>query len=390
MADIRARVLIVDDDDRSRAVASSLLRGSSNKIEFAATGGEAIELARTWKPDLILLDVMMPELDGYEVCRRLRADPDIADVRVFMLTALDDSSARLEAFAAGADDFITKPLNRVETLARIQAIARLNRYRDLVRNQRQIDDGTAPGRPEEALLEVERTLADALESVTLWFQPIVARDDGASGILAYEALVRTSNAILTHPAALFAAARKLGRLDSVSAAVRRCLATTAEAHPDITFFLNLNVEELDDESLYALDDVLAPYAGRIVIEITEREALTSITGFRQRVNALRRRGFRIAVDDLGAGFSSLESLVLVEPDFLKMDQSIVRRIDCDPKRRAVVQSVFSLAGELGIAMIVEGVETRSECEALELLGCRLMQGYLFGKPAPEPMGVTPG
>jgi len=384
MGDVPARILIVDDDARSRAVACSLLRGASNSFEFASSGAEATEIARRWTPDLVLLDVMMPEEDGFEVCRRLRADPETSDLRVFMLTALDDSASRLVAFEAGADDFITKPLPRVEMLARIQGIARLNRFRELVRSRREMGSFLPPpGDRPAAPLEVERTLAEALESLTLWYQPIVTPTSGGTRVLAHEALVRTSSATLAQPAELFSAARALGKLEALSLAVRRCLAAQAQARPDATFFFNVNAVELGDETLSSAGDILAPWASRIVVEITEREPVASVRDFHHRVRALRRRGFRIAVDDLGAGYSSLESLVVVEPDFVKLDRSIVSGIDHDPRRRAIVQSIVRLARELGIETIAEGVEAEDEARVLLELGCQHLQGYLFGRPGPE-------
>ncbi len=101
------------------------------ELELAQDGPQALELAHTLQPDLILLDVMMPGMDGYEVCRRLRADPLLAEVPIIMVTALDDRSSKLQGLAAGADDFLSKPFDRAELRARVQTITRLNRYRSL-------------------------------------------------------------------------------------------------------------------------------------------------------------------------------------------------------------------------------------------------------------------
>lgn len=384
MGDVPARILIVDDDARSRAVACSLLRGASNAFEFASSGAEALEIARRWQPDLLLLDVMMPDEDGFEVCRRIRADPETSELRVFILTALDDSASRLAAFEAGADDFVTKPLPRAETLARVQAIAKLNRYRALVRRRREMGAVLPPREgPAPSPLPIEQSLDEALGKLRLWFQPIVTRGPGGTRVLAHEALVRTSGATLAQPAELFAAARALGQLEALSLAVRRRLAAAAEAHPGETFFFNVNVEELADDSLLSAGDVLSPWASRIVVEVTEREPVAAVRDYPHRIRALRRRGFRIAVDDLGAGYSSLESLVVVEPEFVKLDRSIVSGLDRDPRRRAIVQSIVRLSGELGIETIAEGVESAAEADVLSALGCRHLQGFLFGRPSPD-------
>jgi two-component system cell cycle response regulator len=125
-------ILIVDDEPLGRETLSALLQPQGYRLEFAATGPEALEQALVHLPDLVLLDVMMPGMDGFEVCRRLRASPQLREVPVILLTALDDRISRLQGIEAGADDFITKPFDRVELRARVRTITRLNRYQRLL------------------------------------------------------------------------------------------------------------------------------------------------------------------------------------------------------------------------------------------------------------------
>jgi two-component system cell cycle response regulator len=124
-------VLIVDDEPVGRDTLEALLVGQGHNLVFAANGAEALTQAAELLPDVILLDVMMPGMDGFEVCRRLRANPRLADVPVVMVTALDDRDSRLEGIEAGADDFVSKPFDRAELRARIKTVTRLNRYRRL-------------------------------------------------------------------------------------------------------------------------------------------------------------------------------------------------------------------------------------------------------------------
>ena len=125
-------VLIVDDLKIGRDTLESLLLSENYVLEFAAHGMEALEKAARYLPDLILLDVMMPGIDGYEVCRRLRADAAISQIPIILVTALDDRESRLQGLEAGADDFISKPFDRTELRARVRNITRLNRYRLLL------------------------------------------------------------------------------------------------------------------------------------------------------------------------------------------------------------------------------------------------------------------
>ena len=101
-------------------------------LEFACNGAEALAMAAEAAPDLILLDVMMPGIDGFEVCRRIRADTRLAEIPIILVTALDDPASRLLGIEAGADDFVSKPIDRAELRARVRTVTRLNRYRKMV------------------------------------------------------------------------------------------------------------------------------------------------------------------------------------------------------------------------------------------------------------------
>lgn len=125
-------ILIVDDEEVIREIFQGLLLAQGYNLAFASDGLEALAKATELSPDLILLDVMMPEMDGFEVCRRIRASATLAEVPIIMITALDDQESRLNGIRAGADDFVTKPFNMIELQARVQTIIRLNRYRRLL------------------------------------------------------------------------------------------------------------------------------------------------------------------------------------------------------------------------------------------------------------------
>jgi DNA-binding response OmpR family regulator len=128
-------VLIVDDQLTMRESLNSLLSNQGYDLAFASNGKEALTQAAKLIPDIILLDVMMPDIDGFEVCQRMRADPTLAKVPIIMVTALDDRQSRLQGIKAGADDFISKPYNTLELRARVRTITNLNRYRRLLTEQ---------------------------------------------------------------------------------------------------------------------------------------------------------------------------------------------------------------------------------------------------------------
>lgn len=133
-------ILIVDDDESNRETLVSILEPEGYRLVLAENGHQAVEQARTLQPDVIILDVMMPGMDGFEVCRFIRSDEQLAEVHILLLTALDDQQSLLEGLASGADDFITKPFNRHELRARLRTITRLDRYRKLLEERRQLQE----------------------------------------------------------------------------------------------------------------------------------------------------------------------------------------------------------------------------------------------------------
>ena len=126
-----SKILIVDDDPLAFIALESIFEGQPYQLIHAQNGPSALEKATEIMPDLILLDVMMPDMDGFEICRRIRSTPKLAEVPIIILTALDDRSSRLIGIEAGADDFISKPADRQELRLRVHTILRLNRYRTL-------------------------------------------------------------------------------------------------------------------------------------------------------------------------------------------------------------------------------------------------------------------
>jgi len=125
-------ILIVDDHEPNRETLRELLADQKYHFCEAVDGPSALRIAQETPPDLVLLDVMMSGMDGYEVCRRLRADDQLAEVPIVLVTALDDRASRLRGIKAGADDFVSKPFNGTELRSRVRTITRLNRYRRLM------------------------------------------------------------------------------------------------------------------------------------------------------------------------------------------------------------------------------------------------------------------
>lgn len=128
-------ILIVDDQEVGRTLLESILYKEDFNLLFAVDGEEAFLKAKTHKPDLVLLDVMMPKSDGYQTCQRIRSDDGIKDIPIIFVTALDDRDSRIRGFEAGANDYISKPIDRSELLARSRNLIKLHEYKHLLENR---------------------------------------------------------------------------------------------------------------------------------------------------------------------------------------------------------------------------------------------------------------
>ena len=163
-------VFVVDDEPRNRRLLTETLRPAGYELREAADGRSALEDARAVRPDLVLLDVMMPDMDGFETCRQFRADPDLREVPIILVTALDDRDSRLTGIDAGADDFLTKPIDLTELRARVRTICRLNRARALHEERARLYQLTALSPNAVAVLDPSGVVAYA----NTLAQPLVA------------------------------------------------------------------------------------------------------------------------------------------------------------------------------------------------------------------------
>lgn len=169
MMENQPQILIVDDEPVARMVIKQLLLAEPYTLHFAEGGIEGMARAIELQPDLILLDVMMPNLDGFAVCRQIRANDFLRDIPILLITSLDDRDSRLAGLKAGADDFISKPFDSLELLARLQSTTRLNRYRRIVEQRRELEKLHS-----ELLIAYDKTIEG-------WSQALDLRDKETEG-----------------------------------------------------------------------------------------------------------------------------------------------------------------------------------------------------------------
>ncbi len=142
-----SKILIADDNQPNVELLEAYLAEFDCELAMAADGHETLEKVAEFKPDLILLDIMMPKLSGFEVCRTLKADPATSHIMILMVTALGESGDIERAVACGCDDFLSKPINKLELLKRVEILLKLRHYSDEVERLRRYIDEMEAERP---------------------------------------------------------------------------------------------------------------------------------------------------------------------------------------------------------------------------------------------------
>jgi EAL domain-containing protein (putative c-di-GMP-specific phosphodiesterase class I) len=371
------RVLLVDDDAGVRRDYARALRKCGWRVDTAADGREAIDLLGGAPYDVIVSDISMPGVSGMEFLRAVR-QRDL-DVPMVLMTGDPGLDTAVEAVEYGAFRYLIKPIAMSELAETVRRAMRLHRLARLKRLA--LDAIGAEGKALGDRVALETRFETALARIAMEFQPIVHWPERR--VFGYEALVRSAEPTLAAPADLLDAAERLGRVHDLGRAVRREVAQAAERAPGgVILFVNLHGLDLDDEELYSGGAPLSACAARVILEITERWPLDGVKGLKRRIGRLRGLGFRIALDDLGAGYAGLTTFTQLEPDFVKLDRALVSGVHDSSRKRSVVRSMLRLCGdELGIHVVGEGVETIEERDALGHDGCELLQGYLFARPA---------
>ncbi len=215
------------------------------------------------------------------------------------------------------------------------------------------------------------------------YHPIVETD--TLKIFGYEALARGVMRSLRSPEVMFDVAAEADLLWELS---RLCRARAIEGidsrlQAGELLFLNVDPHDFSDP-LFNEREVANP--ARVVIEITERTAIKDYPKFRERLRAFREAGFRFAVDDAGSGYAGLGSIANLEPDFIKLDMSLINAIDTNFIKQKLVESMVRFADEHGAKVIAEGVERAEEFRTVKELGVHLVQGFFLHRPSGVPLG----
>ncbi|HUV57731.1 MAG TPA: EAL domain-containing protein [Acidimicrobiales bacterium] len=384
-------VLIVDDEPMNvRLLEMALEPIEGLRIVSTTKSTEALAMYLEHLPDIVLLDLHMPVLGGIDLMKAIHLEMPMDDfVPVVVLTADISRESREAALHAGAHDFLTKPLDLTEVSLRIRNLLRtrslhVNLQRDHAELAERLRRHESARREEEQRLaeETER-IATMIErrDITVVFQPIVNLESRST--IGYEALSRFSGEPPRPPDRWFAEANSVGlgrQLELL--AVDEAIRALDRIPRDRFLSVNLSPELLAngdfEEFMHDRD------GDRLVVEFTEHVRIDDYAPLVDSMKRLRRRGLRFAVDDAGAGFASLQHILKLRPEIIKLDIALTRGIDSDPARRALASSLVFFANETDARIISEGIETDDEQSTLHGIGVHLGQGFLLGRPGPLP------
>jgi diguanylate cyclase (GGDEF)-like protein len=259
-------------------------------------------------------------------------------------------------------------------------------YQAKARGRNRVEVASDPGGALDLVAEVSRWAKVVQQvlggrEINMAYQPI--RELGGGGLLGVEALARPADASLGVEG-MFAIAQRMGRLSELDWTCRRAaLRLPSRLGPEASLFINVSVASLLEESAAERMCQLAKAAGvepaRIVLELTERENVTNLAHLTQVLETHRQLGFRVAIDDVGEGHSTLELLAAIIPDYIKLAGGLVRRC-AEPGARAAIGAAVAFAELSGVMVIAEGIEDAAVAEALRVCGAHFGQGYHLGRP----------
>lgn len=392
-------ILVVDDTRYNLQILSTMLVNQGYAVLEATNGIEAIELAENHIPNLILLDIKMPEMNGYQVCVNLKNNPKTQQIPIIFISAIENIEEKVEAFAIGGIDFINKPFHLIEVLARVETHLRVSSLQAQLLEQTKLleiqnislqkEISNLTGFNWDLYSEVKEAIDT--QSLRLFYQPIINFQTDL--ITGFEALIRWQHPQrgLLSPIDFIDIIEKTDLIYPVG---RWVLETACQQlqiwqqsfpkHADLTMSVNVSTKQLTEFNLVEyVRQTLQEYhinPQSLKLEITESTVMGDRDRTLQILDQLKDLGIQFCIDDFGTGYSSLRRLTDFPIDILKIDRSFINN-----EEWIIVKAIGTLAFTLGKKIVVEGIETTRQLATLKTLfsssldGC-YGQGYLFAKP----------
>lgn len=380
----RIRVLLADDEEEVLDVMTDLMTSDPaiDVVGRARDARQAIDLARAAGPDVALVDVRMPGGGGPVAARGIRRDSP--PTRIVAVSADAQPDAVLAMLDAGATGYIGKeePVEQILRAVHRAVDGRASiAVSSLASTAERLLERGADRTTRERRTAADR-IARAIEGpgLDVIFQPIVDLSGGR--VVGLEALARFHGAPRHRsPEAWFAEAASVGLLEELEiAAIELAMSQLDRIPDDVYLSVNLSPSTICSEELPGL---IGDRAHRLMLEVTEGP-LADEERAAACLRSLHELGARIAIDDVGAGYAGLSRLVGLSPDFIKLDRAVVAGVATDPFRRSLIQRMVSFAGDVGIVVIAEGIETQADLEELRALSVPFGQGFHLGRPGPLP------
>ncbi|MTJ53390.1 EAL domain-containing response regulator [Anabaena sp. UHCC 0253] len=383
------KILVIEDEESVRENLLDLLEAENFETVVAANGKIGLNMAMSEQPDLILCDMMMPELDGYGVLTALRQDPLTATVPFIFLTAKSAKSDFRQGMNMGADDYLTKPFTRNELLSAI--LNKLEKYANLRKHLSAIANKLTP-RMQIVIENLHQTIKEKnFAGFEINYQPIV--DINTGRITSAESLLRWQSTELgrVSPQEFIPLAESNGLIIDIGKWVLNTVCQQMRIWQDagiydLTIAVNLsaiefNQPELITKIMYLISsNNIQPNC--LELELTETMIMEDVNGAIEAMNTLRSLGVKIAIDDFGVGNNSLISLKQLPIDTLKIDRDFVQNINTDYRKSAITKNLIRLGHELNLKIIAEGVETEEELAFLRENNCDSIQGFICSPALP--------
>ncbi len=368
------RILVAEADDAHLSAHATALERAGFLVDLAGDGGGARTLIESNGYATIVADAALSGLDAIGLLRAARRrDLDVPLVVVTGSVHLGLSAVTVQQ---GALCFLEKPVEPDLLVATLFYATKLHRLAKLRRKALNEIGGTWNQLGDRVALE--QVFERAFGCLSIAFQPIVSWSNRR--VIGHEALLRSSDPSLPDPASVLGVAERLGRIDQIGRLVRERVARSMTRAPAEYVFVNLHAHELLDSELYSASAPLSQFGKRIVIEISEHALLDDVSHLESRAEALRKLGFRLAMDNLGPGYPGLSSFARLRPEFVKYDLSLVRGIDHNPAQADIVADMTALLGAMNTRVIAAGIESIAERDAVVKAGVDLLQGFAFSKP----------
>jgi len=368
----RKTILIVDDEPAITQLLTILLTSHGYIAKVASTGRQALDIVSS-HIDLIILDIILPDCQGFEICQQLKSNTNSKDIPIIIISGRQSKSQKIESLYLGADDYLTKPFEPEELFARIDVALRHHNVQ--VNNESTVQH-------QETITELKRIVDE--ESINVRFQPVYYLKP--MRLLGLEMLShpQTSTPML-NPETFFKAALKYGVYYEVEMiGWRKALKMVSESFDgQQKLFLNCDPYLVECDKFQKVKGVFSEFgmsSNDVFLEITERSAVIALEVFCKQLLEYRQDGFKIAVDDLGSGYSCLESIVALKPEAIKLDKHIVIGVSDDPYKNSIVKLFVAFCRENNIICIAEGIETKQDYDTLVDLGVDAGQGYYLCRP----------